>query len=239
MILRTLIIACGMLSLPISAHASSFSSGWSGEASLSGSVTTGNTETTDVGLALHLGKESGLWKHNFDATYDYGKAAKVDNKNRLFLGYKLDRQINDRLYGYGNVNYFQDDFGSYEKGYFAGGGLGYKLMPNEPTLWDVEGGIGYRSQTPQGTNMDDNEFAIRGASYFDHKFNDAVAFYNDTEVIWSSSDTYIWNDIGITANLAGNLAARFSFRVDHHTDVPVGIEKTDTVTRAALVYTID
>jgi putative salt-induced outer membrane protein len=58
------------------------------------------------------------------------------------------------------------------------------------------------------------------------------------EIIWSESDTYIWNDIGLTATLAGNLAARASFRIDHHTDVPVGRENTDTITRFGLVYTM-
>lgn len=66
----------------------------------------------------------------------------------------------------------------------------------------------------------------------------SVSFYNDTELLTSSSDTYIWNDIGITAKLAGNLSAKFGVRVDHHTDVPVSTEKTDTITRGAIVYTI-
>ena len=47
--------------------------GWSGEASLAGSKTTGNTETTDVGFGLKLEKQAEKWRHKFDATADYGK----------------------------------------------------------------------------------------------------------------------------------------------------------------------
>jgi putative salt-induced outer membrane protein len=234
--------------ISVNAMASGFSEGWGGEASLSGSTTSGNTSTTDIGLALHLTKEQGQWEHKFDTTYDLGRAEGIDNKNRAYLGYQLNRQISERLYGYGNANYFTDDFGAFKNGSFVGGGLGYKAIVGEPVQWDLEGGAGYRSQKSREVGIDNlataipamtvNEFALRGASEFDYQFSEAVSLYNDSEVIWSDSDTYLWNDIGITANLAGNLAARFSFRVDHHTDVAVGVKKTDTITRAALVYTL-
>ena len=225
-----------------SAFAGNFSDGWGGEASLSGSTTSGNTDTTDVGLALHLNKTHGNWKHNFDTTYDLGKANGVDNKNRWYIGYKLDRKINDDLYAYANANYFTDDFGPFKQGSFLGGGLGYQVLNPEPINWAVEAGVGYRSQKSRESGITlsfkQNDFALRGGSKFDYNFNDAVSLFNNSEVIWSESDTYLWSETGITATLAGNLAARFSFRVDHHSDVPLGVEKTDTITRGSLVYTL-
>jgi len=229
-----------LLSSP--ALAADIAEGWGGEASVSGSTTSGNTSTTDIGAALHLTKESDLWKHSFDTTYDLGRTSGVNNKNRWYIGYQLDRKINERLYVYGNANYFTDDFGAFKNGTFVGGGLGYQVIKTEPMQWAIEGGAGYRSQKTRNVGIvpgfSNDEFALRGGSEFDYKFSEAVSFYNDSEVIWSDSDTYLWNDTGVTATLAGNLAARFSFRVDHHTDVPVGRKKTDTITRAALVYTL-
>ena len=240
-----LLLASAVISAP--AHAQ-LMSGWTGDASLSGSTTSGNTETTDVGLGLNLTKTDGIYRNKFDATYDLGSVSGKDTKNRLFLGYQLDRDFNDRLYGFGTLNYFSDDFGAYETGYYAGTGLGYKVLINDPTTWNLEGGLGYRSQETRsigtfGTagfiaSVEEGEVAARLGSDFDYAFNDAVSFYNDTEVLTSSSDTYIWNDIGITAKLAGNLSAKFGVRVDHHTDVPMGREQTDTITRGAIVYTI-
>ncbi len=232
--------ACFAFSQP--ALAGGFSDGWGGEASLGGSKTTGNTDTTDIGLALHLNKTDGAWKHNFDTTYDLGKVSGLDNKNRWFIGYKLDRKINDRLYGYGNVSYFTDDFGPFKQGSFIGGGMGFNAIVPDPIGWDLEAGAGYRIQKVRESGIvpsfKNSEFALRGASKFKYQINDAVSFYNTSEILWSSSDTYLWNDIGLTANLSGNLAARFSYRVDHHSDVPVGIKKTDTITRASIVYTL-
>lgn len=220
--------------------------GWSGEASVAGSRTSGNTKTTDAGVAIKLEKKTDLWRHKFNASADYGKVSGAKNKSRFDLGYQIDRDLNDRLYVFGNTSYFQDDFGAYKNGYFAGTGLGYKAVLPDPISWNLEGGVGYRSQkvrlapgTPGGAASDrQSDLAVRGFSDFDWALNENVSFYNDTEITWSDSDTYIWNDTGITAQLMGNLAARASFRIDHHTDVPVGFKKTDTITRIGVVYTI-
>lgn len=228
--------------LPLTANAQ-IADGWAGEASLTGSQTTGNTETTDVGLGLKLAKDGDIWRHKFNASADYGRAAGSTNKQRFVLGYQIDRDISERLYAYANADYFNDDFGAFEDGYFLGTGLGYEVILPAPIGWNLEGGLGFRSQTPQSivgvAAETTEELAARVGSDFDWTLNDNVSLYNDSELIYSKSDTNIWNEFGLTATLTGRLAARASFRVDHHTDVPVGREKTDTITRFGLVYTMD
>jgi|GEM_PF-198733 len=235
-----------------------FTSGWSGEASLAGAKTTGNTETTDVGLALRLKKETNQWRHNIYATGDFGENDSATIKERFTAGYKLDRDLTEKLYTWGNIDYFRDDFGAFENGLFIGTGLGYKLIEPAPTGWDLEAGLGYRSQSPQRPDVPGdvtqaqfnqldlngdfdrtNELALRGASFFKHDFNENVSLFNNSEVIYSKSDTYAWNEIGVTANLMGNLAARASYRIDHHSDTLPGVKKTDTITRVGVVYSIN
>lgn len=235
-------LASTALSLPLAANAQDADAGWNGEASLTGSQTSGNTDTTDVGFGLKLTKDSGTWRHKFNASADYGRADGQTNKQRFALGYQIDRDINERLYAYANADYFNDDFGAFEKGYFLGTGLGYEAVLPEPVGWRLEGGLGYRSQTPQDTpgvvTDTTNELAARLGSDLIWTINDKVGAYNNSELIYSSSDTYIWNETGLTATLTGRLAARASFRIDHHTDVPLGREKTDTISRFGLVYTM-
>lgn len=225
------------LALSLSTTAMAQDDGWTGEASFAASATSGNTETTDVGLGLALAKTADVWRHKFDASVDYGTASGQDTKNRTFLGYQLDRDINDKLYGFGTANYFKDEFGPFEDGYFVGGGLGYHVFEGEPTFWDLEAGLGYRNQTDRLGN-EEGEAAFRAGSDFKYAFNESVSFYNLTELTAASSDTYIWNDIGISAKLTDVLSAKFGVRADYHTDVAPGLENLDTVTRAAIVYTI-
>lgn len=226
-----------LIAVPVSASAQL--AGWSGEASLTGSQTTGNTETTDVGLGLNLTKDSDLWRHNFRASADFGRVSGANTRERYVLGYQLDRDLTDRLYVYGNGDYFSDQFGAFEEGYFLGTGLGYKAVLPEPLAWDLEAGLGFRSQTTQGPlSVTEEELALRAASRLNYVLNDNVTAYNNSEVQYGASNTYLWNEVGLTATLAGNLAARASFRVDHNTDVPLGRENTDTITRFGIVYTM-
>lgn len=237
---KLLLASAAMTAALISTPAfAGISDGWSGEAALTGSVTTGNTETTDIGLALKLLKDDDVWRHKFKASVDYGETSGTADKERFVLGYQIDRDITDRLYGYANADYFRDDFGAFQTGYFVGGGLGYKLVLPEPFKWDVEAGLGFRSQETQDPlSVTTEELAGRLASNMDYVFNENVTLYNYSELLYSSSDTYIWNETGITAQLTGNLAARASFRVDTHSDVPDGTVKTDTITRFGVVYTL-
>lgn len=234
MYLRTLLAS----SVAFLLSAPAFADGWAGEASLTASNTTGNTETTDIGLGLKLEKQADVWRHKFDAIADFGEVSGVSTKERWALGYQIDRDLNERTYIYGNADYYDDKFGAFVNGYFLGTGLGYKAILPDPISWNVEGGAGFRSQE-DALGVSSDEIALRGFSDFDYALNENVSLYNDTEIIWSDSDTYIWNDIGITAQLMGNLAARLSFRVDHHTDAPLGTENTDTALRGGIVYTIN
>ena len=230
--------------------------GWTGEASLSGSRTTGNTDTTDLGLALKLERDTETWGHSLYGTIDFGRVDGEQNKERYTVGYQLDRNLTERLYVFGNGDYYRDEFGAFDEGYYLGAGVGYKLVLPAPLGWDIEGGAGFRSQNPRTPDVPEelteaelaileatgdldrqNEFGLRGASKLTYDFNDNVSLYNNSEVTWTSSDTYLWNEIGITANLFGNLAARASYRVDHHTDPIIG-ENTDTISRVGVVYTI-
>jgi len=145
--LSTTVLATSALAMAAPAMAQD--NGWSGEASLSGSRTTGNTQTTDVGLALNLQKATDTWNHTFNANADFGRVSGETNKERYAIGYQLDRNLTDRLYAFGNGDYYRDEFGAFDEGYYLGAGLGYKLVLPAPLGWDVKAGVGYRFQTPR------------------------------------------------------------------------------------------
>ena len=63
-----------------------------------------------------------------------------------------------------------------------------------------------------------------------------MSIYNNTELLHSKSDIYIWNKICLNAKLMGDLATRISYRVDNHSTVPVGRKKADTIIRIGMVY---
>lgn len=217
-----------------------------GEVSLNGSKSTGNADTTDVGAAVKLKWRAMDWRHRFSASGDYAEQNGEDTRSRYRLAYQIDRDFSERIYAYASTDYFSDDFGPYKFGFFAGGGMGYRAALPPPLQWDVQAGPGYRRQKtrepidvpPGDPSRIESEIALRAASELSWDINDNVDAYNNTEVVSSSSNTFLTNEVGVTADLFGGLALRTSFRVEHNTDVAVDREKTDTITRLGVVYAI-
>lgn len=223
--------------------------GWSGEGSLSAGYTTGNTETSDLGLALQLDRKAGLWTYTAEAAADYGKTDSVETKNRWFIAGEIDRQLGDRLFAFTRTSYERDEFSGFESRLFVGGGLGYQVIDGEATTWSVQGGPGLKVDEVRETTTTvdgvpvtipattEESFSIVAGSEFAHQFNDAVGFSNNTDVLYAKESTQIGNVTALTASLTDTLSARFSFEVRHDTNPPPGFEATDTVTRASVVYT--
>lgn len=240
----------GAMTLALPAHAQDeANNGWSGEGSLSAGVTTGNTETTDIGLGVDVARVMNVWTIGVQATADYGETDGDETKNRIFLGTNLDRQINDRLFGFGQLTYERDEFSGFDSRAFIGGGLGYEVLAGDVTTWTVRGGPGLKideieavldTTTVPATILSpattEESFGATAQSNFAHQFNDNVAFTNDSTAVYADTSTQLGNIAAITATLTDTLSARVSFEVRHDTDPVDGFEATDTISRVSLVY---
>lgn len=222
--------------------------GLSGDISLAGTGKTGNTESTDVSFGLKLRHETDRWRQLFGGNYDWGSADEEDTKNRLSASYELARLLSERLYAFGRTAYEQDEFSGYDYRAVLGGGLGYDVLTHEARRWSLQAGPAYRIDEVEASYDPDTgallapaerqtSAALNLGSRFDALLNDAVTFNNTTDITSSSDTNTFLNSASLTAAIMGPLEARLSFDVLHDTSPPLGAEKTDTTTRAALVYT--
>lgn len=219
---------------------------WSGEGVAGGGFSAGNTETADLGLALQLARESGPWAVEFNASADFSETDGVQTENRLFFDASLDRQLFNRAFLFGSVNWEQDAFSGFSSRTFIGGGLGYELVDAAQTKWSVRAGPGVKqdriraqtrpdpSQNVAGRTVD--SFSIIGRSDLRHAVNDGVTLTNDSSGVWAETSTQFRNESALTAALTDALSARVSFEVRYDTDPPIGTKSTDTVTRFSIVY---
>lgn len=252
MIRRPILLALGVI-LPATAHAEEETTDkWTGESSVSASATTGNSDTTDVGVAVNIARDGGAWTTGLETFIDYGEQDGVEAKNRFFLAGQADREINKRAYGFGRLSYEQDEFSGFQSRLFLGGGLGYQIAASEKTVWAVEGGPGVKIdkvRTVQPTPENGLATPVfggteRSVSYiaksdFSYTFNDNVSFTNATNLIYAEESTQVGNIAAITAALTDVLSARISLEVRHDTNPPLGFESTDTATRFSIVYTLN
>lgn len=243
-------LLAGLAVCTLPANAEDASPGkWSGEGSFSAGTTSGNTETTDLGLAIDVARTADRWTAGIIASADYGETDGEETKNRIFLGTNLDRQFTDRLFGFGQLSYEVDEFSGFDSRSFVGVGLGWEILTGDTTQWVVRGGPGLKIDeieavldftTEPATILSPaaTEESLGGTaqSNFSHQFNPNVAFANDTSVIYAETSTQIGNTTSLQATLTDTLSARVSFEVRHDTNPVEGFEDTDTISRVSLVY---
>lgn len=218
--------------------------GWSGEGSFSAGVSTGNTETTDLGLGVDLSRTGDLWTHTVSAKADFGETDGVETRNRIFLSGHSDRKISEKSFVFGQASYEKDEFSGFENRYFFGVGAGRILMDDEKAKWKIRAAPGIKVDEVRATVSNGvvipsetvESFSVLGNSDFSYQFNDNVALTNTTGAVYAEESTQLTNTVAITAALTETLSARFSFDVRHDTNPPIGFEATDTTTRVSLVY---
>lgn len=219
--------------------------GLTGEGSLSAGHSSGNTDTTDVGLGVNLTYKAGRWVTVGDATIDYGETDGAETENRIYFSGALDYQLSDRGFAFGKASYERDEFSGFETRYFLGGGLGWRLYDTDAFVWSVRGGPGIkvdevRAETLNGVVVNEAEtvesFSVLGNTDLTWLINDKVTLTNTAQAIYAEESSQFSDKIALTAALGASLSARVSFEYRYDTNPPTGFESTDTATRMSVVY---
>jgi putative salt-induced outer membrane protein len=229
----TALLSMALMATPAAAQDTD---GWTGEGSVSAGFTSGNTSTTDIGVALSGERRFGPWATSLQANVDFGKNNGVQSRNRWGVAGQLDRDLSERFFIYGRGSYERDKFSGFNSRLFIGTGAGYRILMGDMASWTIEGGPGYRRDEVQLTGIATNSLGARIGSAYAYQFNDAVSFSNDTEWVYSKVSSQLLNVAAITAQLSGALSARVSFEVRNESNPRPGRKATDTATRLSVVY---
>ena len=88
-------------------------------------------------------------------------------------------------------------------------------------------------------SADVSEGAFGVSSDYAHKITDTLFLTNDTDVITSSSDTVVFNDLALNVAVSGSMALRTSILTEYHTDPEPGFTSTDNTFGVSLVYSFN
>ena len=105
---------------------------WSGEGSLGGARTSGNTETGDASASLAARYEGERWEHDLNLTFDYGSEDEETTRQRLLGNYESRFDFAERFYAFGFLEYEDDRFSGLEYEATEGAGLGYRIALAPP-----------------------------------------------------------------------------------------------------------
>ena len=155
--------------------------------------------------------------------------------------YTLDK--NSKNYVYGDVAYEDDRFGSFDNSTSVSAGWGRQWIKNEEHSLFADIGPGYKRDVTKASDGVPSEtlsaFIIQAQALYTTKINSHVEFEQKLSAKYapkSGENSKYKAESSITTKLIETLQLKFSFVVDHNTEVEEGKKKTDTQTAVTLVY---
>ncbi|MGB7405156.1 MAG: DUF481 domain-containing protein [Pacificimonas sp.] len=213
-----------------------FWDGWSGEGSLGGSFSTGNTEETGVSAGLALEKRGVDWEHDLSFAADYLRTDGATRRERFYAGYTGRYDLSgDFFFAFGLLSFERDRFSGIDYRFTESLGAGYRLYDTDRFKWTIEGGPALR-QTSFTDGTDENKVDLLGRTDIDWQISDSFTLTERAGFVLSRGNSSYFAKTAATATVLGDLKARLSLDVLHETEPPAGRVKTDTITRASLVY---
>ncbi len=209
--------------------------GWHGEGELGASKNTGNTDTTDVAIGVHLTKDGLKWAHKFNVTADYQHATGVAGVDKYLAGYEANYKFGPRFYSFGLVQWDRDHFAGFNNRMTESFGLGYNVVRTPKLNWDVTAGPAFR-QIDQVVGPMQYDVEARLATRLMWNISASTVFTEEMSFYFGGGNSTSQSTTALTTKIVDALAARISFSLKKETSPTPGFSQTDTASRATLVY---
>lgn len=196
----------------------------------------GNSETVNSNGNLVLGWELIDWRHSVAAAAIYAEDENETTAENYRFGYKADRKLDERNYVFGTASWEQDEFSGYESRLTEAVGYGRRILDTGTHTLELEIGVGAR-QTELITGEERDETIGRLAGDYLWKFGEYSQFSQIIVVESGEENTYTESVSSLTAQLVGELDLVLSYTIKRNSEVPLGLENTDTYTSVNVQYT--
>lgn len=211
---------------------------WSGEAELGISRTTGNTEQAALGARARVKHETTLWRNLLKANFDVAEEKDEKIQERFISSFETNYKFLERAYAFGFIEYEEDRFSGFDYRLTQSAGLGYRVVDEPDLTFDVEAGPGLRITEFEDRGDTEREFVGRLATDFIWRFSDDAELTNEAQVVTGRENTTIRSLSALTSDITDDLALRVSYDIRRDTNVEPNREKTDTITKVSLVYSL-
>jgi putative salt-induced outer membrane protein len=209
--------------------------GWTGSLAATGSLTSGNTDTSEFKLAARMNYGSGLWTQSFGAAAEFAEANDERTRETYFATYEANYALSNTYYVYGLARAEYDRFGTNEIDGFAGAGVGFNVPGLGPQAeWRVQAGPGVRF-VREADEFEVTETALLVSSRLTYTLSDMITLTNDTDILGSELNTVANNELGVNFRMTDAVSTRVSYRTQYNSDPLPGFAETDNTLGFAVV----
>ena len=209
-----------------------------------GSLTSGNSDT--LGLNLAIGSEKKTERHEFalGAMGSYGETDSETSTETGSLFFNYKRMLGSS-YIFSDSELFHDKIALIQYRFTTALGWGHYVVDNDRTKLGLEVGAAYIREDfedpPEEDLVDqldaENTVALRVAQTFEHQLSETAKIWQSLEYLpeFSDFDNYLLNaTTGIEAAINSTLSLRFSIENRYNSQPPYGSKRNDLVSVAAV-----
>jgi putative salt-induced outer membrane protein YdiY len=118
---------------------------WSGMLSIGANARRGNTETTDATAKVNLKRRTSRSRFTADYVANFSSTDDKESVNNHRLSGEFDRYLTAKLFWQlFAAEYFKDRFSNIDGQYSFSTGVGYEIIYNSRTEWEIGAGVGYQ-----------------------------------------------------------------------------------------------
>ncbi len=208
---------------------------WKASAELGYVSTSGNTETETLNAKAMASTERKQWRHKLEVTALKASDETGTTAEKYSLTGQSDYKLKKPNYLFVIVSYEDDKFSGYDYQLSESIGYGRRVIEETGLSLDLEIGPGAR-QTKLDSGQSENEGLVRGAAKLDWAVSKTSQF-TEALTVESGEDVTITKSVtGLSSQINGSLSMKITYTYKNTSEVPVGVDDTDTETAVTLVY---
>ncbi len=225
-------------------NVSSAFDGWSGSAIIGATTSSGNSDTSNINGSIRLTKTVNKWENLIFGTIFKGSSAIVvdvvdpntnetvvdesgnpqrtivrgDNSDRLALGYQPKYFLNEKTYGFGILDWEQDEPSNIDSAFRQVIGVGHRFYSDDSGFLSVEIGFGNKNTSLVSGDDIDGGIGYLGLNFLNN-VTENVTFNADMRSDFGSDNTFVELGLGVSFKLSEKLALKISHFTRSNSDL--------------------
>ncbi|MDY7025603.1 MAG: DUF481 domain-containing protein [Pseudomonadota bacterium] len=208
---------------------------WEGGTELGFTMIDGNTDTNSFIAGTDLINTREFWKHSLGADAYYASEQGTRTAEQYNIQADTNREITDHVFIKGLAGWNKDNFSAFDYQTSLGLGLGAYLIKEDNHSLEFSVAPGWRHSEFNAGGSDDEYITILGDKY-SYGINDKTRLFQTADVSVGEDNTITNAAVGITTELAHDLALKAGYTIEHQTDVPAGTRNLDRKTTLTILY---
>lgn len=208
---------------------------WDGRAKVGLAVDRGNTDQSDLAMALEFNRPlNGGW--GFDGKTEYYHTENAGNvtRDRWLVEARGERPTVDDWSFYLGSAYEQDHMSGYDYTALVSAGATYHALDQDRTSWVLRAGPGARHQVPNDRSGD-TLWVMELGSVYDLAITEAAQFSSETTFL-AGPASRAEQRFRLTTEISEDWGVELAYRIKHEFDAQTDIEPTDSRLDFSIVH---